>query len=221
MSEIQIPDGYTMRANGDLVKLDNLTALEREEDALVKALMPEAQRLHRELAEFKYKVMHWVEETISRCIKEHGIKRFEKIKGNVAFTTVDGNYRVERAISDKIEANSSIEAARQLFEQYALVLEKQSGEDAKEFIHSSFRLNKDQYVTSRLVSLLNKNLNHPLYKQAKTALQEALFVSSSKAYVRFYIRNPKDDSWTAMPLQFSSIAMAEPSSEKSADEEDE
>lgn len=220
MSEIKIPAGYAMRANGDLVKLENLTALEREEDTLVKALFPRAKALHDDMARFKYDAMHMIEAVIKRCITEHGIKRFEKIKGNVSFTSIDGQYRVERTINEKIEANSSIESARQLFEQYTKVLEQQSGDDAKEFLSSYFRLNKGQYVTSRLVELCNKNINHPLYKQARAALQEALFVSSSKAYVRFYIRNKKDDSWEGMALQFSSIPMMDTKEESPADEED-
>lgn len=207
---VSIPEGYVMNASGDLIKEDNLTPLQREEDALVKKLWPRAEALHNEMAAFKTDAMNTVAEVLARCVKQHGIKRFERIKGNVSFVTVDGMYKVERAISDKIEANSSIEAARQLFEQYAQVLEQQSGEDAKEFIRDYFRLNKDQYVTSRLVDLCNKNFNHPLYKKARGALQQALFVTGTKAYLRFYKRNKADDSWVAMPLQFSAIPGVEP-----------
>lgn len=210
MNNQVIPKGYVKRANGDLTLESNLSDLEREENTLVGALFPRAKDLHEQMGRFKHDVMSMIEETIKRCIKDHKIKRFEKIKGNVSFVSIDGKYKVERGISDKIEANSSIEAARQLFVQYAEVLEAQSGEDAREFLKDYFRLNKDQYVTSKLVELCNKSFTHPLYKQAKAALEQALFVSSTKAYVRFYIRNEKDDSWSAMPLQFSSIPAIAP-----------
>jgi hypothetical protein len=209
-NDFAIPPGYVMDAKGDLRKEENLSDLERAEDKLVKSLFPRAKALYQDIGRFKHDAMHMIEDTISTCIKEYNIKRFEKIKGNVSFTTVDGKLKVERAINDKIEANSGVEAARQIFEQYASVLETQSGEDAKEFIRSYFKLNKDQYVTSNLIDLCNKNVSHPLYKQARAALQEALFVSSSKAYVRFYVRNENDDSWEPMPLQFSSIPAIPP-----------
>lgn len=207
-----IPDGYVMRANGDLTLESNLSDLEREENALVSELFPQAKALHEAIGRFKHDAMNLIEGTIKRCIAEHKIKRFERIKGNVSFVSIDGKYKVERAINDKIEANSGVEAARQLFSQYVEVLEQQSGDDVKEFIASSFKLNKDQYVTSKLVELCNKSISHPLFKQARTALQEALFVGSSKAYVRFYIKNDSDDSWEPMPLQFSSIAPIAPDS---------
>ena len=117
--EIQIPPGYAMRANGDLVKLENLTDLEREEDALVNAIFPRAKALHDAMAEFKYVAMNMIEETIKRCVEEHGIKKFTKIKGNVQFVSVNGNYKIQRAVDDRIEHDSSIEVAMQKFAMYS------------------------------------------------------------------------------------------------------
>lgn len=215
-----IPPGYVMRANGDLTKEENLTDLEREEERLVRELFPRAQELNELIGSFKYDAMKAVEDTVTKCIKQHGIKRFEKIKGNVQFVTVDGKYKIERAINEKIEYNSGIEAARQLFDQYASMMEEQSGSDAREMIKSFFRMTNNQFSVSKLVEVCNQPINHPMYKQAVVALRQALFVGSSKAYLRFYIRNDNDDSWDAMPLQFSSIEAIAPEPEpEKADQE--
>lgn len=203
--EIQVPPGYLMRANGDLVRQDNVTPLEAEEDKLVKMLFPRAQALHDQIGRFKHDAMTAVEEMVERCVKEHGIKRFEKIKGNLQFTSFDGNYKIQRAIDDKIEYDSSIEVARQKFDMYVDVLKQQSGDDAALFIEEAFSLKNNRWTVSKLVELCNKRIDHPLYKQAVIALRQALFVSGSKAYLRFYIRNEKDDSWMPLPLQFSSV----------------
>lgn len=212
-----IPPGYVMRANGDLSLESNLTTLEREEEALVRQLFPQAEELNELIGKFKYNAMRAVETTVSRCIKEHGIKRFEKIKGNVQFVTVDGKYKVERAINEKVEYNSSIEAARQLFDQYASMMEEQAGSDAREMIKEYFRMNNNQFSVSKLIEVCNKKIEHPIYKQAVGAMRQALFVGSSKAYLRFYIRSETDDSWVAMPLQFSSIDAIPPEDESQAE----
>lgn len=218
--EIQIPPGYAMRANGDLVKLENLTDLEREEDALVNAIFPRAKALHDAMAEFKYVAMNMIEETIKRCVEEHGIKKFTKIKGNVQFVSVNGNYKIQRAVDDRIEHDSSIEVAMQKFAMYSEVLKEQAGPDAVKFIDIATTAKNGKYSTSRLIDLLNKDIDHPLYVGAKSALMQSLFISGSKAYLRFYIRNPRDDSWTAMPLQFSSIAATGPKSEAEEEQPD-
>lgn len=216
--EFQIPPGYTMRANGDLVKLENLTDLEREEDALVNTIFPRAKALHDEMAEFKFTAMHLIEETIKRCVEEHGIKKFTKIKGNVQFVSVNGKYKIQRAVDDRIEHDSSIEVAIQKFALYSDVLKEQAGPDAVKFIDIATTAKNGKYSTSRLIDLLNKDIDHPLYVGAKAALMQSLFISGSKAYLRFYIRNINDDSWVAMPLQFSSIAAVAP--EVHGDEEE-
>lgn len=209
-AEFEIPPGYVMDAKGNFIKEGNMKDEQREEDALVNTLFPRAMALHDEIAMFKYDAMKAVEDVVRKLVTDYGIKRFEKIKGNVAFTTFNGKYRVERAIQEKIEYNATIEVARQTFDQYVEVLEQQSGSDAKAFIQAAFSMKDNQFNVAKLVDLCNKNIDHPLYKKATTALREALFVGSSKAYLRFYIRNEQDDSWTAMPLQFSSITAKAP-----------
>ncbi len=218
MSEIQIPEGYAMRANGDLVKLENLTALEREEDALVASLFPRAKALHDAMARFKYDSMHAIEAMLKRCVEEHGIKKFTKIKGNVQFVSVNGKYKIQRAVDDRIEHDSSVEVAMQKFALYSNVLKEQSGPDAAKFIDLATTAKNGKYSTSRLIDLLNKDIDHPLYVGAKAALMRSLFISGTKAYLRFYVRSETDDTWLPMPLQFSSIAAQGP--EEPTDDEE-
>lgn len=207
---ITIPDGYIMKANGDLVKEENLTPVEREEHKLVNLLFPKAEALHDSIGRFKYEAMNAVEEFVKRCVAEHGVRRFERIKGNIQFVTVDGKYKIQRAIDEKIEYDSTIEVARQKFDMYVDVLEQQSGDDAKLFIKEAFSMKNNRWSVSKLVELCNKKIDHPLYKQAAKALREALFVGSSKAYLRFYIRDDADEQWVPMPLQFSSVPAIAP-----------
>ena len=108
----------------------------------------------------------------------------------------------------------------QKFAMYSEVLKEQAGPDAVKFIDIATTAKNGKYSTSRLIDLLNKDIDHPLYVGAKSALMQSLFISGSKAYLRFYIRNPRDDSWTAMPLQFSSIAATAPQSEAEEEQPD-
>ncbi|WP_102797344.1 DUF3164 family protein [Bowmanella denitrificans] len=204
MNTIQIPPGYVMNAEGNLIKEENLSVQQRTEDSLVKALWPRAKALHDAIACFKYDSMKALEDAIENMIHEHGIKKYERIQGNVQFTTVDGQFRVQRAIDKQIEVDSSIEVARQKFALYLQAIQETAGKDAGEFLDNAFDMKDGKVNVARLIDVCNKDIKHPLYRSAVEALRKAMFVSGTKAYLRFYKRN-KDNGWDPMPLQFSSI----------------
>lgn len=205
MSEQAIPEGYVKDANGNLIKLENLTPFQREEDALCQKLFSKAEVMNARMASFKYESMQLVEEVIERCLKEHGIKKFEKIKGNVQFVSLNGLIKVQRTVDNRIEINAISEVARQLIEQYKQTIEKDAGDDARAWIDTTFEGKDGQLSVSKVVDFMNKDIDHPLYRQAVEALRKSLFINGSKAYLRFYYREKSDDQWTALPLQFSSI----------------
>lgn len=213
-----VPAGFVFNAKGDLIKESNLTPLQREEDKLCKALFPMAKSLHDQMAAFKYQSMHMVEQVIERCVKEHNIIKLKKIKGNVKFISVDGLLQVSRSIDDRIDINSNIEAARQLFDQYRDVIKRDASGDAQQWIDTSFETKNGKMSTGKLIEIMNKEIDHPIYRQGVEALRKSLFVSGTKAYLRFYFRESADDEWQSLPLQFSSIEAVNPDEEDANEE---
>jgi len=199
------PEGFVMNAQGDLIKKSNLTPLQLEEDALCAELFPKAQEIHRLIAEFKFLSMNKVEQVLERLMNQHKIVKFKKIKGNVQFVSIDGLFKVQRAIDDKIEANAISEVARQFIAQYEEVVKQGSNTDASQWINTTFEHASGKLSVSKITDFMNKDIDHPLYRQAVEALRKSLFVSGTKAYLRFYFRETSDDQWIALPLAFSSI----------------
>lgn len=215
--DIKAPAGFVFNAQGDLIRESNLTPLQREENALCKSLFPMAKDLNVQMAEFKYKSMHMVEQVIERCVKQHNIIKLKKIKGNVQFLSIDGLIKIQRSIDDRIEINSNIEAARQLFDQYRDVIKRDSSGDAQQWIDTSFETKNGKMSTGKLIEIMNKEIDHPIYRKGVEALRKSLFVAGTKAYLRFYYREAADDEWKTLPLQFSSIEAINP--DEDADEE--
>ena len=219
MSSFDIPSGYVMNASGDLIKESNLSARQVEEDKLCKTLFPMATALNQQIAKFKHAAMHEAEECIRRMLEDHGIKQFAKTKGNVQFTSVNGLMKIQRAVDERIDVDSSIEAVRKKLDHYHEALKADAGDDAQEWIDTSFETKRGKISTSKLIDLLNRDIDHPLYLEAMEVLRKALFVSGSKAYLRFYFKEKADGEWLPLPLQFSSIegkapeAKSEPSQE--------
>jgi len=220
-NEIQAPKGFIFNAQGDLIKESNLSPLQREEDSLCKTLMPMAQALHEQIAIFKYQSMHLVEQVLTRCMTQHKILKFKKIKGNVQFTSIDGLLKVKRQIDDRIEANCISEAARQFIAQYQAVVKEGSSKDAEQWIETTFENKNGGLSVAKIFEFMNKDIDHPLYRQAVDALRKSLFVSGTKAYLRFYFRETTDDEWKTLPLQFSSVEGVNPDEEKTNEEQKE
>lgn len=219
--EIQAPAGFVFNAQGDLIRISNLTPLQREEEALCKELFPMAQSLNEQMAHFKYQSMHLVNVVIERCVKEHNIIKLKKIKGTVTFFSIDGLIKIVRSIDDRIEINSNIEAARQLFDQYRDVIKRDSSGDAQQWIDTSFETKNGKMSTGKLIEIMNKEIDHPIYRKGVEALRKSLFVAGTKAYLRFYFRDAADDEWKSLPLQFSSIDAINPEDDaEPAQEED-
>lgn len=219
--EVTVPEGFVFNANGDLIRISNLTPLQREEDALCKDLFPMAQDLNEQMAEFKYQSMHLVDQVIERCVKKHNIIKLKKIKGTVTFFSIDGLIKVIRSIDDRIEINSNIEAARQLFDQYRDVIKRNSSGDAQQWIDTSFETKNGKMSTGKLIEIMNKEIDHPIYRKGVEALRKSLFVAGTKAYLRFYYRDAADDEWKSLPLQFSSIEAVNPDAELEQDQTNE
>ena len=218
-NDITIPDGYVLNANGDLINEKNLTNVQRGEDTLVRNLFAQAQELHNMMGGFKYAAMNAVEHYITDMLENEGVKKFEKIKGNVTFTSVDSKFRVKRSINDRLEPDSTIEAARQKFSLYKNMLIEQSGSDAAEFIDDAFKTINGKYDVAELQRLASKDIKHPLYKAAAQAIVLSLKPASTKAYLNFYFREKSDQQWEALPLQLSSITPIAPETESEQVEE--
>jgi len=219
-NEMNAPKGFVFNAQGDLIRISNLTPLQQEEDALCKSLFPMAKDLNEQMAKFKYQSMNMVDQVIERCVKEHNIIKLKKIKGTVTFLSINGLFKVVRSIDDRIEINSNIEAARQLFDQYRDVIKRDASGDAQQWINTSFETKNGKMSTGKLIEIMNKEIDHPIYRKGVEALRKSLFVAGTKAYLRFYYRDASDDEWCSLPLQFSSIDAINPE-EDHVDEEQE
>jgi len=204
----QAPTGFMFDPSSNLIRIENIDDHQLQEDTLVSKLFPRVKTLHQQLLQFKQQVIEEFEAHISDCIKLHGILRYSKIKGNLSLYSFNGRYKVERSIRDKIEVNSTIEAARQHFDIYIKAIEAKADGDIKVLISRAFNSTNGKISTSRLTDLLNAKINHPEFKKAATLLKESLFKCGDVVYYRFYER---DDSgnYQAVSLQFSALAIEE------------
>lgn len=205
-AEHDIPPGWKMDGEGRLVKQANISEQHLEEDALVNQFTMQAIALHTAMQQLKTVLTQNADAFIAKLVKDYGVKRLEKIKGNLDFYSFNRQYRISRRVQDTIKVNARIEAARQLFDQYINVVTQDLADDGvKVLINRAFKpARTNEFSVSKLVQLLNVEINHPLFRQAVEALRDALETDTSCVYYNFYQRNAAG-TYELLSLRFSDV----------------
>lgn len=205
-TENDIPPGWKLDGEGRLVKEANISEQHLEEDALVNQFMAQAVAVHTAMQQLKTLLTQTSDAFIAKLVKEYGVKRLEKIKGNVDFFSFNRQYRISRRVQDTIKVNARIEAARQLFDQYINAVTQDLADDGvKVLINRAFKPAKtNEFSVGKLVQLLNVEINHPLFRQAVEALRDALETDTSCVYYNFYQRNAAG-TYELLSLRFSDV----------------
>lgn len=210
MKQHEIPAGWKLDGEGRLVKIENISEQVLEEDALVLQFIEQAKAVHHAMQQLKTALTHTSEAFIAKLVADYGVKRLEKIKGNIDFFSFDRSIRISRRVQDTIKVNARIEAARQLFDQYINVVGQKLGdseeaEGARVLISRAFKpAKKNEFSVTKLIDLLNVTISHPLFRQAVAALRDALETDGSAVYYNFYQRNPQG-AYELLSLRFSDV----------------
>lgn len=93
MSETKtIPPGYWQDANGSLVPVSKIKAIDKDRSQVVTDLCEQAEKESARLMGFKTSAMHAVHEFIERSLAEYDVKHGGK-KGNVTLINFDAASR--------------------------------------------------------------------------------------------------------------------------------
>lgn len=200
-----IPDGYMKDGQGNLVPLANVKPEHLEEDALVKTLIDRAQELHDELTAFKRRAMGDVEALRELVLDKYGAT-FGGQKGNVTLRSYDGTLQVQVAVSESLSFGPELTAAKSLIDECVLRWSDGANANLKALVDHAFQVNKQGRIdTHRVLSLRKLDIDDPEWHRAMEAISDALRVTGSRSYIRFYSRDPKTEIETPIPLDLAKV----------------
>lgn len=200
-----IPEGYMEDAQGNLVPLDNVKPEHLEEDALVKTLVGHAVEINKEIASFKARSMGDVEALRQLVFEKHGATLGGK-KGNITLRSYDGRLQVQVAVSETLAFGPELEAAKSLIDECVLRWSTDANDNLKALVDHAFQVNKKGRIdTHRVLGLRKLKIDDPEWYRAMEAISEALRVTGSRSYIRFYRRDPKTEIVTPIPLDLAKV----------------
>lgn len=203
--EITIPAGYWKDARGVLTPESMVKPVDKERDALVRAIVGRAIPLSQSLRDFKQDTFADIQALIDLSAEQYGATIGGK-KGNVTLYTYDGRYKVQRAMQDRIAFDERIQAAKELIDACVAEWTQDARPELLAIIDRAFSTDKEGEINpGRVLQLRRHDITDPRWLRAMDALAEAVQVVSSKSYIRIYERAGDSDQYIPISLDMAGV----------------
>jgi len=187
-----IPDGYMENANGALIPIENIKAIDLQRDELVREIIESAEQIAGTVANFREWAFARVDEFVAESAAKYKVKyrgSTGKAKGGIQLTTFDGSYKVQIANQETMSFDERLQVAKDLIYKCVRKWSEGSRPEILTLINDAFQVDKAGNIsTSRVLGLRRHEIKDPDWQQAMKAIGDSLAVTNSKKYIRVYKR---------------------------------
>ena len=197
-----LPAGYMQDGQGRLVPIESIKKVDLARNDLVMELMAKAKNLAGVLATFKMAAMDDIQAFVELSGEEYGARLGGK-KGNVTLYSFDGRFKLLRSIDDFLVFDERLQAAKSLIDECLKRWTVGSQAELRTIVNDAFQVDKTGRInTKRVLGLRRLDIQDDTWQRAMLAISESVQVIDTKAYIRFYERQP-DGSYKQLNLNIS------------------
>lgn len=194
---------YMTDAKGSLVPINLIKPVDKLEDEIVRKIMNYATDLNAQITRFRGHTMTDLGEFDALLDQEYNTKKRGK-KGNRTYSTFDGLQKVVVQIQDTIDFGPQLQQAKTLLDECMNEWAANARPEIKAIITRAFNTDKEGKVNrSEIFMLLRLDISDERWLEAMRAIREAMRVTSSKEYVRFYTRDAIQDPWKSVTINLA------------------
>lgn len=198
-----IPEGYLQRADGSLIHESLVKPIDKARDQLVQELFHKAATVKKDMAFFKANAFADIAAFIDLSAEEYDTKLGGK-KGNVTLFSHDGKYKIQFAVSENIQFDERLQAAKALIDECIKDWSQGSSPEIQVLVQDAFKENKEGSLNhGRILGLRRLDIKDERWKNAMLAIGESIQVVGSKQYIRFYERREDTDKYDAIALDMA------------------
>lgn len=173
------------------------------EDEVVRKIIDYAKALSAQIGRFRGHTMTDLGEFDALLAQEYNSVKGGK-EGNRTYQTFDGLKKVVVQISDLIDFGPQLQTAKTLLDECLNEWAADSRPEIRAIITRAFNTDKAGQVNrSEIFMLLRLDIEDPRWQEAMRAIRDAMRVTGSKKYVRFYERDSREASWNAVTIDLS------------------
>ena len=194
---------YMADARGNLVPCETIKAADKLEDEQVRKIMGFARDLSDQIARFRGHTMTDLGELDALLEQDYGVTKGGK-KGNRTYQTFDGLMQVKVQVSDFVDFGSQLQIAKQLIDECLNEWAADSRPEIRAIITRAFNTEKEGQVNrSEIFMLMRLDIEGARWQRAMDAIRDAMRVTGSREYVRFYERAEVTDGWKAVTIDLA------------------
>lgn len=200
-----IPAGFVKNAVGHLVPEHQVREHDKLRDGVARDLSSIALDINKALAAFKAKALADIDDLIAISSARYGVTIGGK-KGNASITTYDGQFKIERAMAERITFTEEILAAKELIDQCIRKWSEGANSHLRVLVDRAFRANRQgQIKTGDVLSLLRVEIDDPDWKRAMEALKDSIQVNGTAVYIRVYQRIGQTEQYQPINLNIAAV----------------
>lgn len=207
-----IPDGivevggkrYMPDAKGALVPVELIKPQVQLEDETVRKIMGHAMALSAQISRFKGHTASDLGEFDALLAQEYELRKGGP-KGNRSYKTHDGLYEIEIRVQDQIEFGPELQIAKTLVDECLNEWAEDARAEIRAIVTRAFNTDKEGQINrSEIFMLLRLDITDERWRRAMQAIRDAMRVTGSKSYIRFWMREAHDQPRRAITIDLAS-----------------
>ncbi|MGN7832632.1 DUF3164 family protein [Pseudoxanthomonas sp. 22568] len=205
MNTETIPAGYRKDAKGRLVPEAQIREIDLMRDKMVMEIVAKARELSALLSAFRLGTLDDIAAFVSLSAEQYKVALGGK-KGNVQLLSYDGQFKVLRAIADRITFDERIQAAKALIDECLTEWTEGAASELRLIVQDAFDVDKQGNIsTGKILELRRYKIDDARWKRAMTAIAEGLQVVSTKPYIRIYELNQRTGKYEPLVLDVAGV----------------
>lgn len=194
---------YMPDAKGSLVPVELVKPADKLEDEVVRKIVAFAVSLSDQIARFRGHTMTDLGEFDALLAQEYKATIGGK-KGNRTYQTFDGLMRVQVAVADFVEFGPQLQIGKAKLDEIMNEWSADTRPEIRAIITKAFNTDKEGQVSrSDIYTLLRLDIDEPRWQEAMRAIRDAMRITGSKEYVRFYRRATLKDAWQPITIDLA------------------
>lgn len=197
-----VPEGYMENAKGSLIPIAKVKPVDKLRDEVVKDMIEIATKVRADMRVAKNRLFDNFNDFVALSAQEYKVQLGGK-KGNTTLMSYDGKYKVQVAVSENIIFDERLQVAKSLIDECLTDWTQDSNDNIKALINQAFQVDKEGNIsTGRVLALRGLDISDAKWDRAMDAISDAIQVTDTKEYIRFYERDDKG-AYHQISLDFS------------------
>lgn len=194
---------FMIDAKGSYVPLSMVKAQHKLEDETVRKIMEFAVSLNEQITRFRGHTMTDLGDFDALIAQNYGAK-VGGAKGNRTYQTFDGLMKVQIQVQELIDFGSELHVAKSLIDECLNEWSADSRPEIQSIVTRAFNTDSEGKINrSEIFMLLRHEIEDPRWTRAMDAIRDAMRVTGSKEYIRFYRRAKNTDAWQPVTIDMA------------------